>query len=126
MSEAPAQVDGFELAAAVLQGPADDDQGDDQADETTAEILDLSETTQLALVAALSERAQTLIKSISDGDKEASAEAAVILRALASHSSAELLRQLTEAPELAELLGAAPDETMPPEWDEDEGAGDGD
>jgi len=125
MTEAPAQVDGFELAASILEAPADDDQGDEKADETTAEILDLSETTQLALVAALSERAQTLIKSIAEGDKEASAEAAVILRGLASHSSAELLRALTDAPELADLIGGAhADETMPPEWD-DEGAGDG-
>ena len=121
MSEAPAQVDGFELAAVVLSGPADDDQGDEQADETTAEILDLSETTQLALVAALSERAQTLIKSIAEGDKEASAEAAVILRALASHSSAELLRQLTEAPELAELIGGSSEDTEQP-WEEEGGA----
>lgn len=116
MTDDAAQVDGFELAAAALDGSADDE----SAEQTTAEILDLSETTQLALVAALSERAQTLITQVAEGDKEASAEAAVILRALAAHTSADLLRGVMEAPELPELLGIAHGDEYEGEDDEPE------
>ena len=90
-------------------------------EELTARVLDTSEGVQLALAAALSIRSRKLLKGIEKGDAEASAEGAVILRALAAHSTAETVRALMDGPDLPTLLaGAESDETMPEEWDQEE------
>jgi len=111
-----------------------EDEHDDEAthehqqerDDALADVLDGSEEAQAVLATVLTHRAKSkeLHKRIANGDAEASAEAAVILRALAAHSQAESVRSLMESPDLGHVFNvseAGEDETMPEEWDEDGG-----
>jgi len=122
-----------------MRGDDDDDDDDDRAtqyerarDEALADVLDGSEEAQSILAAVLTHRAKSkeLHKKIASGNADASAEAAVILRALAAHSQAESVRSLMESPDLGHVLNieeTGEDETMPHEWgDDDDGGGDDD
>ncbi len=89
----------------------DDEEGDEaqaaaeaKRDDLLADILDHSEETQAALAASLTVHAANLHPAIVEGDKEAAALGAVILRSLAAHSQAEALRSLMDSPDLPHLV----------------------
>jgi hypothetical protein len=101
-----------------------------EREDALADVLDNSEEAQALLATVLTHRAKSkeLHKKIAEGNADASAEAAVILRGLAAHSQAESVRSLMESPDLGHIFNVSEslddDETMPSEWDDDDGGGD--
>jgi hypothetical protein len=92
----------------------DEDGGREDAaadrDELLAEVLDESEEAQAVLAAALSFLAGTLAGKVQDGDEEAAALAAVVLRSLSAHSQAEAVRSLMESPDLSQFVNVSEDD----------------
>jgi len=115
-------LDIFDRIAAVFEEDREPDPEEETRDDVLADVLDMSEESQAVLAAALCTRAPKLAKKTQDGDEEAAALSAVILRALAAHTQAEAVRGLMDSPDLSQFVNVEEDETMPPEWDDqDEG-----
>ncbi len=99
----------------------DDDQAEAESerDDLLAEILDESEEAQALLAASLGYRVAKVAEKINDGDDEATALGAVILRALAAHSQAEAVRGLMESPDVSQFVNITDDDDA----DDDDGQG---